>query len=492
MLLRGGALSRLQALAFRRQHQRRAFSELQLFRLADIGEGIAEVELMKWYVTAGDSIKAFDRLAEVQSDKATVEITSRYDGVVERVCHAEGDIVKVGAVLVEIRTILQTGSKLSSGDTQPVLQGTPTAEPAALLFTPAFSREPSLQHGDRVQATPAVRKLAKEGGVDLRRVQGSGPRGRVLKEDVLRLLSGGGAGATPASQLPASPAATLHTPQQQQQQQHTPQQQHPQQHPPHQPQHSQQDQRVPLRGVQRLMAKSMTAALLVQHLTLCEEVCMDGMVRLRRDLQAVATARGVKLSNMPLLIKAASLALLQFPMLNATVAPDCSETTYHAHHNIGVAMDTPRGLVVPVLRHVQSKSVLDLAAELALLQEHARAGTLTEQHLQGGTFTMSNIGSIGGTCAVPVLVVPQVAIGALGRMQVLPRYVDAEGRPLTMDEVIGSAALAAAPPSPRPTAVMSVSWSADHRVVDGATVAGFSNVWRGLVEAPQRMLAELK
>lgn len=236
------------------------------------------------------------------------------------------------------------------------------------------------------------------------------------------------------------------------------------------------------------MAKSMTAALQVQHLTLCEDVCMDAMVQLRRDLQASAAARGVKLSYMPLLLKAASIALLQFPMLNATVAPDCSETTHHAHHNIGVAMDTPRGLVVPVLRHVQSKSVLDLAVELAALQDHARAGTLTEQHLQGGTFTMSNIGSIGGTYAVPVLVVPQVAIGALGRMQVVPRYVDASGRALTVDEVMGSASA----PVPRPSAVLSVSWSADHRVVDGATVARFSNAWRALVEAPQRMLAEMK
>ena len=451
---------------------------VQQFRLADIGEGIAEVELLKWFVKEGDNIKSFDRICEVQSDKATVEITSRYDGKVAVIHHSEGSIVKVGSVLVDIHTAETTQSKLTNiGEAQTALQGTPTAEPPS----PAFSREATLfstrsaAGGDRAQATPAVRKIAKENGLDLNKVVGSGPRGRILKDDVLRLLGsqGGGAGlggigsiggvqvsaaAIPSpSRVTAPPAAIA------------------------------EDVHVPIRGVQRLMVKSMTAALEVQHLTYCEEVVLDKLVQLRKDLKEIGKARNIKVSYMPIMIKAASIALAQYPMLNATVAADVSETIYHAHHNIGVAMDTPRGLIVPVIKNVQSKSIFDIASELASLQEMAKTGTLTESQLQGGTFTLSNIGSIGGTYAVPVLVVPQVAIGAFGRLQVVPRYVKPDGSLATsVDEVEDEELL------PKPTTVMNVSWSADHRVVDGATVAKFSNLWKSLLESPQAMLAQLR
>ena len=465
-----------------------ASSGLQQFRLADIGEGIAEVELMKWFVKEGDSIKSFDRICEVQSDKATVEITSRYDGRVESILHAEGSIVKVGSVLVNIRTSSNVQGKLATVDSQAELQGTPTEKPLVAASAPtAFSRDASLlhflPHGHRAQATPAVRKLAKENCLDLDRISGTGPRGRILKDDVLKLVSGGGggggSGAPISSQVAARPLAvdgpavlpppTSTTSVQQ-----------------HYHQQNAADQRIPIRGMQRIMVKSMTAALEVQHLTYCEEIVFDKLVQLRKDLKGVGAARELKISYMPLMIKAASIALSQFPMLNATVSQDCSETIHHAHHNIGIAMDTSRGLVVPVLKHVQSKTILDIAAELAALQEMARSGTLTESHMQGGTFTLSNIGSVGGTYAVPVLFVPQVAIGAFGRLQILPRYVGKDGKVPSMDEIVEGGL------TPRPSTVMNVSWSADHRVVDGATVARFSNLWKDLLESPSRMLAELR
>ena len=459
-------------------HSRAALAGVvQQFKLADIGEGIAEVELLKWFVKEGDSIKSFDRICEVQSDKATVEITSRYDGKVAAIHHAEGSIVKVGSVLVDIHTPETAPQvKLANlGEAQTPLLGTATAEPVVV----PFSRDSRIA-GDRAQATPAVRKIAKENGIDLNKVVGSGPRGRILKEDVVRLTSrreGSSVGAPVTAHQPSQPqpqappaAAALSR----------------KVHHHHHQQALGEDVHVPIRGVQRLMVKSMTAALQVQHLTYCEEVVLDKMVVLRKDLKEIGKARNVKISYMPIMIKAASVALQQFPMLNATVSADVSETVHHAHHNIGVAMDTPRGLIVPVIKHVQSKSIFDIAAELASLQEMAKAGTITESHLQGGTFTLSNIGSIGGTYAVPVLVVPQVAIGAFGRLQVVPRYVKADGSLASIDEIEDQKLM------PKPSTIMNVSWSADHRVVDGATVAKFSNLWKSLLESPQALLAELR
>lgn len=438
---------------------------LQEFRLADIGEGIAEVELLKWFVKEGDSIKSFDRICEVQSDKATVEITSRYDGKIAALHHAEGSIVKVGSVLVDIHAEGVVQNKLSNvGESQTPLLGTPTEEPAPATAS-HFNRNGG---SDRAQATPAVRKIAKENRIDLSRVTGSGPRGRILKEDVLKLTSGGHSSSSPAGTT-SSPASYSHP--------HTPP-------PPLEP--LPEDVRVPIRGIQRLMVKSMTAALEVQHLTYCEEVQLDNLVQLRKSLKDIAKMQNIKISYMPIVIKALSMALTQFPQLNATVAPDVTETVHHAHHNIGVAMDTPKGLIVPVIKNVQGKSIFAIAAELATLQGMATGGTLTESHLQGGTFTLSNIGSIGGTYAVPVLVVPQVAIGAMGRMQVVPRYLKSDNTPASMEYIIDNNIL------PKPSTIMNLSISADHRVVDGATVARFCNVWKRLLEAPTSMLAQLR
>jgi 2-oxoisovalerate dehydrogenase E2 component (dihydrolipoyl transacylase) len=172
-----------------------------------------------------------------------------------------------------------------------------------------------------------------------------------------------------------------------------------------------------------MMVKSMSAAALVKHLTLGEDVLCDGLVRMRNALKSEAASRGIRLSYMPFIIKATSLALAQYPQLNATVSSDVTEMIYHYNHNIGIAMDTPKGLIVPVIKAVQEKSIFDIALELATLQEAAINGTIKESQLSGGSFSLSNIGSIGGTVAVPVLVVPQVAIGALGRMKIVPHYV---------------------------------------------------------------------
>jgi 2-oxoisovalerate dehydrogenase E2 component (dihydrolipoyl transacylase) len=193
--------------------------------------------------------------------------------------------------------------------------------------------------------------------------------------------------------------------------------------------------------------------------------------------------QGIKLSYMPFFIKAASMALRSYPIINSSFAADASQSGVPSQvvlkwrHNIGIAMDTPNGLVVPNIKDVQSKSIIEIAADLSRLMDLGAKGRLSGEDLKGGTFTLSNVGAIGGTYAAPVLVAPEVCIGALGKVRKLPRFVDPNGDPelgIKADEI------------------MQVSWSADHRIVDGATIARFSNEWKDYLENPQKMLLTLK
>lgn len=440
---------------------------------------------MRVFVKAGDTVEEFDPVIEVQSDKATVEITSRYAGIVEEVNCKLGDIVPTGSVLLTIQTddhgpTEDTTTSSDSSIDDPLLAKTP--EPLAdagveLAEGTAAARALTL-------ATPAVRRVAREHGVDLSAVVGTGKGGRVLKGDVLAFLEGAPAAPAPAAALPAAPTAAassataavaaaasvqldgavvapagagpalsplaagggLAPP----------------------------DSREPLRGLRRAMARSMTAAWAVPHLGYCDEIEMDAAMALRAELKGVAAERGVKFSFMPILLKAVSLALLEAPGLNAWVDDECDSLTVKGSHNIGVAMDTPRGLIVPNVKDVQSRSLMDVAHELTRLQGLASAGQLGEADLRDGTFALSNIGAIGGTYASPIIMRPQVAIGAIGKTTRVPRYAANDSEAIV------------------PAHVMRVSWSADHRVVDGATIARFSNRVKQYIEHPMAMLSAMR
>ncbi len=463
------------------------------FLLADIGEGIAEVELMKWFVKEGETVRAFDRICEVQSDKATVEITSKYDGTVVTVHHEEGSIVAVGSALVDISTAEGDSdpppSISSEEDTTPHLT-VPHAPSLGSVVQEGTNGVPGDFNVDlgTAFATPAVRKMCKENNIDVKMIQGSGPKGRVLKEDVSAHIAKHGKGSSPvksftpafipSNSVPDADAAPAFI--------ETATSSPDDAAPAASMEPLAEDKTVPIKGVQRLMVKSMQAALSVQHLTLGEEVSLDKLVHLRKELKMGAEKAGFKLTYMPFIIKAISLALSEYPLLNATVNAECTEMVYHASHNIGVAMDTPNGLVVPVIRNVNAKSLFDIAKEMADLQMRALQGKLKEEDFKGGTFSVSNIGSLGGTYATPVLVVPQVAIGAFGRMQTVPRYVNSSGCAASAEEIADGEA------DVMPSTIMNVSWSADHRVVDGASVARFSNTWKNLVENPSLMLSRLR
>uniref|UniRef100_A0A3B4ECU8 Dihydrolipoamide acetyltransferase component of pyruvate dehydrogenase complex n=1 Tax=Pygocentrus nattereri TaxID=42514 RepID=A0A3B4ECU8_PYGNA len=424
------------------------------FKLSDIGEGIMEVTVKEWYVKVGDRVSQFDSICEVQSDKASVTITSRYDGVIRKLYYDVDSIAFVGTPLVDIET-----------------DGAPEED---VMETPALSQEEHThQHirGHKTQATPAVRRLAMENNIKLSEVVGSGKDGRILKEDILNFIAKQTGAILPPSPFqeiqppPPAPAAAA-----------KPQEKKP---PPSiptpiapRPVFTGKDRTEPLKGFQKAMVKTMTAALKIPHFGYKDEVDLTQLVRLRSELKGVAESRGVRLSYMPFFIKAASLGLLHFPVLNASVDEACQNITYKAAHNIGLAMDTPQGLLVPNVKNVQMLSVFEIAVELNRLQTSGASGQLGTADLTGGTFTLSNIGSIGGTYAKPVVLLPEVAIGALGKLQVLPRFN-------AKDEVVKAH-------------IMNVSWSADHRIIDGATMCRFSNLWKSYLENPASMVLDLK
>lgn len=416
-----------------------------------------EVTVKEWYVKEGDKVSQFDSICEVQSDKASVTITSRYDGVIRKLYYEVDATALVGTPLVDIET--ESSSEV--------------AQEEDVVETPAMAREEHTHQeikGHKTQATPAVRRLAMENNIKLSEVVGTGKDGRILKEDILNFLAKQTGAILPPAPMqeiqppppaPVTPTTKVQIPVVTKPAPATPK-----------PVFTGKDLTEPLKGFHKAMVKTMTAALKIPHFGYCDEVDLSRLVRLRKDLQPVTQAQGVKLSYMPFFIKAASLGLLHFPILNASVDEACQNITYKASHNIGLAMDTSQGLLVPNVKNVQLLSVLEIAQELNRLQSLGAAGQLGTADLTGGTFTLSNIGSIGGTYAKPVILPPEVAIGALGKIQILPRF-DAAGHVT-------------------PAHIMKVSWSADHRIIDGATMCRFSNLWREYLETPERMLLHLK
>lgn len=443
--------------------------ELIPFLLADIGEGIKEVELLQWFVQEGDQVQQFDRICEVQSDKATVEITSRYDGVVVSLAGgAVGSMVQVGSPLLHLSVAANVeASPPEPGTKSEVLHSQDSSDnqlnipQVASQFRLASDDDNEGENGDpsssirpssgKYLATPAVRKLGMEHNLDLSTLVGTGPQGRVLKSDVLTHLREIGkitstSSSQPAEDLPPgeSPVPGKAT-----------------------TAGLKEDETVTLKGYNRLMIQTMTTSREIPHMGFTDEFDVTKLTNFRKDTLP-------HVSMLAFFLKATSLALKEYPIINASWKDiNNAQATIWASHNIGLAMDTPRGLVVPVVQNCQEKSLLDIQEDLNELKEIAAAGKLAGEHLTGATFTLSNIGSVGGgTYMNPLIVPPQAAIGAMGALQTLPRF-DSEGE-VTAAKIIN------------------VSWAGDHRMIDGATLARFSNVTKEYLQEPIRMLAAMK
>lgn len=446
---------------------------------ADVdGTGIVECEVIQWFVEPGAHVEEFSPLCEVQSDKASVEITSRFSGVVKKLYYETGEMAKVGKPFVDIdiqggaeaddagapkaAEPSKDGASSSTPAPEPKPQQTETSAPAQ----GQSSQAPKAKGKAAALATPAVRHLSKELKIDILDIDGTGKDGRVLKEDIYKFVQqrDASASASAASQS----ASTL------------PQQQLPQT-PSYQP-GVQTETRVQLTNTQQQMFKTMTRSLNIPHFLYSDEVDFTDLVHLRSRLNKVlsqtpaAPGQVTKLSYLPFIIKAVSMALYQFPILNSRVdidpATNKPSLIMRSQHNIGVAMDTPSGLLVPVIKDVGSLNILSIAAELSRLQGLAVQGKLTPADFSGGTITVSNIGNIGGTYLSPVIVEREVAILGIGRMRTVPAFDE-------NDNVVKKH-------------VCNFSWSADHRVVDGATMARAAEVIRRVAEEPDVMVMHLR
>lgn len=402
------------------------------FILPDIGEGIVECEVLEWKVKEGDMISEDQVIADVSTDKAVVEIPSMYSGRITKLYYADGDIAKVHSPLFAIDTDEEV---LDSSESVP--ENPEVNETAELKLE--LVRQPSQDTREnqsiKVLTTPAVRKLAREYELDLSMISGTGKNGRVLKEDVHLYLK----------TLEQAWAQQITAPNK--------------------------DRTEAIVGVRKIMAKHMSESVsTIPHFTFVDEVDVTELIQLRATLKSTY-ADQVKITLMPLLIKSLSLSLSQFPIMNSRVDNEFTELTYLGSHNIGMAVDGKNGLLVPNVKDVQKRSILEIAAEVSRLTDAARSGIINIAELRGGTITISNIGAIGGISASPIINSPEVAIVALGKIQDLPRF--------NSDNQIIS------------RKIMSVSWSGDHRVIDGATIARFNNCWKAYLENPNTMLATM-
>lgn len=422
--------------------------------LAQTGEGIAECELLKWCVQEGDQIEEFQLLCEVQSDKATIEITSRYKGKVAQILHAPGDIVKVGNTLLRMVVEESAVPTLTCDNLENI-------EPPVSEIYDSSSQSSPLNKTNigGVLSTPAVRNLAKQYGIDINDVRGTGSDGRVLKEDVLRFAVDKGIVEQPLSSLSANPVEKVLGGNEELYASATDRWQCV-------------DTRVPLRGFQRTMVKTMSMAAKIPHFHYVEEINCDALVELRAVFQNENPDPNVKHTFLPLLIKSLSMALNKYPLLNSCFSEESQEVILKGFHNIGIAMATPHGLVVPNIKKVQSLSILEITKELSRLQQLALESKLSRDDISGGTITLSNIGAIGGKFGSPLVNSPEVSIIALGRIQKVPQF-----------GVDGNV---------YPASIMSVNIGADHRVLDGATVARFCNEWKLYIEKPELLTLHLR
>ncbi len=412
------------------------------FKLPDIGEGIAEGEIVKWLVAAGDSVEEHQPIVEVMTDKATVEIPAPAAGTITELLARPGEVVPIGKVIFRLAS---TGAGAAPQAAAAPREKT-EQQPAAAPERPAGARA-SAGNG-KVLAVPSARRVARELGIELSAVPGSGRHGVIRRADVESFAKS--AEAAPAAQAPA-PAA-----------------------PPRRPSapvsvpSGERETRVPFRGVRRKIAEAMTRSkFTATHFTVVEELDVTELVALRNRAKEIGARDGIKVTYMPFIMKAVARGLFDYPELNSQLDESTQEIVTFRFVNLGIATDTPQGLIVPVIREVQSKGVLQLAAELQELAERTRAGKVRPEELQGGTFTITNAGNIGGTLATPIINFPEVGILGVHRIVKRPGVVETpDGDEIAVRHY------------------MNLSTSVDHRLVDGASAARFLVRMKELLEDP--------
>jgi pyruvate dehydrogenase E2 component (dihydrolipoamide acetyltransferase) len=397
------------------------------FKLPDIGEGVAEAEILKWMVKEGDRVKEDQPLVEVLTDKVNVQLPCPRAGTVVSILVKEGSVAKVGQTIMTIDD--------GTTDQTPLIQEPSHQAPQSQ--TPSVEASLPLA-GQAVLATPATRKLARELGVDITTVSASGPHGRVTEDDVRKASSLTKPAVAQASGMLKQGVN---------------------------------EEIVPLRGVRRTIAEHMIRSKeSTAQVTHVDEADMTELVLLREALKGSAEKRGVKLTYLPFIIKALVPALKEYPFVNASLDEGSGSIVLKRYYNIGIATDTEQGLVVPVVKNVDSKDIFELAGEIEGLASKARSGQLSLDEVRGSTFTVTNVGAIGGLFATPIINFPEVAI--LGLHSITKRPVVREGRVEIRD-------------------ITYLSLSFDHRVLDGAYAARFISRVIGTIQDTKKLLSEV-
>ncbi|CAM4213450.1 dihydrolipoamide acetyltransferase family protein [Lacicoccus alkaliphilus] len=438
------------------------------FKLPDIGEGIHEGEIAKWMIAEGDEIKEDDVLAEIQNDKAMVEIPSPVDGTVKTIHVGEGEVTTVGTVIVTI----DDGSEDSGGSEEAAGKEESSEEekeddskeeekeqPKEADSKPEEaskdeSEEKEETSGGRVIAMPSVRKFAREEDVDINQVTGSGKNGRVTKEDIEAFKSGDAPAESDDAEQAASeeggreeaqPAASASA-------------------------DEARETREKMSGMRKAIAKAMVDSKQTSpHVTHLDEVIVDDLWDHRKKFKEIAAEQGVKLTFLPYVVKAVVSTLKKFPELNTSIDSETMEVIQKHYYNVGIAADTERGLVVPVIKDADKKSMFEVSDEINQLAEKARDGKLSGDEMKGGSMSISNLGSAGGSHFTPVINQPEVAILGIGRIE--EKAVVRDGQVV-------------------PARVLALSLSYDHRQVDGMKAQTALNHIKRLLNNPELLLME--
>ncbi len=445
------------------------------YKLPDLGEDIETGDVIGVFVSAGDKVAEDQALLEVETDKAAIEIPSPARGIVKEVHVSEGDTIKVGQLLVTIDDGKGSGKDRNVEEVQEVeiqddtieeiaekeVQEETYADPEPEEEIGASTEQETVSDTEEATdkatektspASPSIRRLAREQGVDIESVEGTGPGGRISEEDILNLDPGNKSKTKSRQQESKTTGTKVEQPS------------------------SKADadkwgdtERTPMTRVRKLTAERLTEAWTAPHVTQYDKADITELEKLRKGFgQSIAKAGG-KLTTTSILLKVVASALEVFPQFNASVDMENEEIIYKKYYNIGVAVDTERGLLVPVIKDVNEKSIAQLSVELSKLSEKARNKRISVGELQGGTFTISNLGGLGGTYFSPVLNTPEVAILGISRSAVEPVYIDGEFSPRLM---------------------LPLSLSYDHRLIDGADAIRFLRWIIETLEEPLKLSLE--
>lgn len=402
-------------------------------KLHDIGEGMTEADINCFLVKPGDAVKADDPLVEVQTDKMTAEIPAPRAGIIKEFTVQPGDTVKVGSTILILEGACEEGVKEKNASV-PAYSQPPLKEKQSFA---AFK-------GKRVLASPFTRKIARDNDIDIEKITGTGPAGRILDEDIYQYIA---ALQTPPAQDEQEQAA-LRDPIKS---------------------NAAEKAIIPFRGRRKQIAKKMAQSLFtIPHCTHFEEIDVTELITFRQELKT----RKQSISATAFFLKALSICLKEFPVFNAVLHEEKEEIHLAGEHHIGIAVDTEEGLIVPVIRHVENKTIRDIHTEMKKLTEKAMANKLSVKEISGGTFTISNVGPIGGSFgATPIIQHPQTALVSFHKTKKMPVVTDD-------DQIVIRS-------------IMNISMSFDHRVADGATAVRFTNRFAELIKNPKMLVLEM-